>query len=241
MPTLDWLAYGEMGLVVLAAACVQGVGGIGFAMFAAPIAGLFFPILAPGPLLLLGGTVSLFSALRESRAIDWGFAGHGIAGRAAGSVLAAGLLAVASPQALSIAYAAMLLAAVALALAGWMVAPTRRNAGVAGIVSGVMGTITSAGAPPFALLAQRMEPPRIRATVGCILAVGATVSLLLLAGIGHFSAEQLRLSVLLLPWVVAGFLLSGRLARLVPAHRVRHLLLAMVGFSAIAILMKALG
>jgi hypothetical protein len=58
--------YLLMSGVVLVGALLQGVGGIGFAMFSAPLAGLFFPGLAPGPLLALGGAVSLMSASRCS-------------------------------------------------------------------------------------------------------------------------------------------------------------------------------
>jgi uncharacterized membrane protein YfcA len=51
LPYPDLLQYATMAAVVFGAAIAQGVGGVGFAMFAAPVAAMFFPQLAPGPLL----------------------------------------------------------------------------------------------------------------------------------------------------------------------------------------------
>ena len=39
--------YLTMGLMVLAGAAMQGVGGLGYAMFCAPLAAIFFPELVP--------------------------------------------------------------------------------------------------------------------------------------------------------------------------------------------------
>jgi len=236
---LTWLAYAEMSAVVLIGACLQGIGGIGFAMFSAPIAGLFFPAMVPGPLLVLGGAVSLLSAVREHRSIDWPMAWVTLAGRFFGAALAVAAIAVMSPQLLSIAFALMILVAVGMILAGWVLPPNRTNACGAGLVSGVMGTITSAGAPPFAILMQGMDPARFRATIGCILGAGAAVSLLMLASVGKFGAAQLKLGLALLPWTLAGFLLSGTLGRRISSRAVRTTLLGMAAAGAAGILVKA--
>ena len=80
----DFWQYAAMAVVVFGAAVAQGVGGIGFAMFAAPVAAMFFPQLAPGPLLTLGGFISLLTALRERAFIDWSNVSYALAGRAVG-------------------------------------------------------------------------------------------------------------------------------------------------------------
>ena len=236
---LSGLAYAEMSVVVLIGACLQGIGGIGFAMFSAPIAGLFFPQMAPGPLLVLGGAVSLLSALREHQAIDWPMAVVTLLGRFVGAALAVAAIAVMSPKLLSIAFALMILVAVGMILAGWVLPPTRSNACGAGLVSGVMGTITSAGAPPFAILMQRMDPARFRATIGCILGAGAAVSLLMLASVGKFGLAQLHLGLALLPWTLLGFAASSTLGRHISSRTVRATLLGMAAAGAAGILIKA--
>jgi len=50
----------------LAGAFVQGAGGLGFAMFAAPVTALLRPELVPGPMLLLGGAVSALILLAQN-------------------------------------------------------------------------------------------------------------------------------------------------------------------------------
>ena len=224
-PATTLPTYLLMGALVFIGACLQGVGGIGFAMFAAPIAAWCFPALVPGPLLLLGGLVSVMAALREPAGIQWALTRQCIAGRCVGAALAFGL---------------SLLLAVALSSVGWVLVPTRRNAVLAGVASGLMGTITSAGAPPLGLLTQRLPPPAIRATVGCIIAIGSMVSLLLLAVAGHFSQAQALLGLALFPWVLAGFRVSSRLARTISVAGTRRLLLGLVAGSALAVLGKAL-
>jgi uncharacterized protein len=236
---LDLAMYAQMSALVLVAACMQGIGGIGFAMFCAPIAGLFFPSMTPASLLVLGGLVSLACALREPAHIDWSMARYGILGRCGGGALAIGMVAIAPLHLLSVAYGLLLLVAVLLTLKGWKIAPSRRNTCLAGVVSGVMGTITSAGAPPFAILTQRLEPPQIRATVGCILAVGAAVSLLMLAAAGRFGLPQLELSISLLPWVLVGFAVSSRVGRRISPRSIRQFLLALAAAGGVGILVNA--
>lgn len=229
-----------MGALVLIGACLQGVGGIGFAMFAAPIAALVFPAMVPGPLLLLGGLVSVMAALREPAAIDWPLARHCVGGRCLGAVLAGGLMWALPARPLAVAFALSMLLGVGLALAGWRIVPDRRSAWVAGTVSGVMGTITSAGAPPLGLLTQTLPGPTVRSTIGAIIALGAAASLLMLAASGHFGWRQLVLGLVLVPWIWAGFAISSRLARHVSAAGMRRLLLGLVAASAMGVLLKAL-
>lgn len=236
---VSWVTYAQMCAIVMVGAYLQGIGGIGFAMFSAPIAGLFFPDMVPGPLLALGAVVSLMSAVREFPAIDWQVARWGIGGRFAGGAVATMIVAVLPPQPLSIAFALMLLVAIGLSMAGRILKPTRRNAALAGLASGVMGTITSAGAPPLAILTHGMEPRQMRATVGCILAVGGIVSLVMLSAVGRFGHAQIGLGAILFPWILLGFFLSGRIGQRISARSIRRVLLALMTLSALGILGRA--
>jgi uncharacterized membrane protein YfcA len=231
--------YAAIGVLVLIGAVLQGVGGIGFAMFAAPVAVLVAPVMVPGPLLLLGGLVSVMAAQREPKAIDWVLARRCIGGRVAGAALAVAVMLVLPPRPLAVTFAVMLLVAVGLSLAGWRFEPNRPNAWIAGVLSGLMGTITSVGAPPLGLLTQRLPPATIRATIGCVIALGAAASLVLLSASGLFGVPQLVLGLALFPWVWVGFKASGPLARRIPAQQMRRLLLALVAGSALVVLGKA--
>lgn len=237
---LDAAHYAGMALMVLIGACLQGVGGLGFAMFCAPLAALWFPELVPGPLIALACPLSLMAALREHAAIDWQAAGTGLAGRVLGTAGAALCLALLSAETLSLLFALLILLAVALSLRGWKVAASPRNVALAGVASGVMGTITSAGAPPFAIAMQHLRADRLRATLGCIFFAGSAVSLATLAAVGRMGLRELQLALLLGPWMLAGFGASGWLGRLLQHRSPRPLLLGLAAFGALGILAQHL-
>jgi uncharacterized membrane protein YfcA len=230
--------YAGMSALVLIGACLQGIGGVGFAMFSAPIAALFFPELAPGPLLALGCPLALLSALRELHEVDWRAAGTALVGRAAGTLAAAVCLMLLSANVLAVLFALFILAGVLLSLRGGRIEASPSNVMGAGIASGLMGTITSAGAPPFALVMQYLPPARLRATLGCVFFVGAAFSLVMLALVGRFGRHELWLSVWLSPLMLAGFALSGPLTRRVPRKAVRGLLLGLSAFGATVLLLR---
>ncbi|WP_373454162.1 sulfite exporter TauE/SafE family protein [Bordetella genomosp. 1] len=228
-----------MAGVVLAAAVAQGIGGIGFAMLAAPVAALFFPQLAPGPLLTLGGFISLLGALRERAAIDWRYVGYTLTGRCAGTLLAVYAMARFAPDLMGTLFALAILAGVAISVAGVRLPCSPRSLCGAGLASGVMGTLTSIGAPPLALVMQHETPARLRATIGIILFIGASFSLGMLNLTGHYGVPQFLLSVFLLPFLLLGFALSGRLKAVLAPRVVRRFLLAICAAGAVVVLVQA--
>jgi uncharacterized protein len=227
-------------LAVLGGACIQGTGGIGFALFAAPIVALVRPELVPGPMLVLGGAVSLLAALRERRHIDYRAAGAAFAGRLPGSLCAGLAIGLVPQRGFSVLFALMILAAVALSLTARRAArETPLLLGVAGFASGFMGTITSVGTPPMGLVMQRSEPARLRATIGLFLLAGAVVSIAVLAWAGRFGWRDLQLSVVFLPPLVLGFWLSTALAGRIEPRTVRALVLGISALSALILLVQS--
>ena len=237
---LAWPAYLGMSAMVLVGACLQGIGGLGFAMFCAPIAVLVFPELVPGPLLVLSFPLALMAAARERADIDWRIASTAIAGRLLGTLLAAACLLLLSGATLSVLFAGLILVGVALSVLGWKVAPSTPVMAIAGVASGLMGTLTSSGGPPFAISMQNLPPARLRATLGCVFFVGAGISLAALAGVGKMGVSHLLLSLTLMPWMLAGFMLSSTLAKHLSHRLSRLFLLGMATFAALAILFQVL-
>lgn len=225
---------------VLAGAFIQGTGGLGFSMFAAPVAALLYPELVPGPMLLLGGTVSLLAATREPAAINYRFAGIAIAGRVAGSVVAGLVIGLAPKDVFAVAFALLILVAVVLSVAVPRVKASPAMLSVAGFGSGLMGTITSVGAPPMGLVLQNESPARMRATMGAFLTVGAAVSVAVLAWAGRFGHRELALGTILLLPMAIGFALSSRLVKRVDARIVRRLVLGISAITAVILLVQNL-
>lgn len=237
--TTDLWHYAAMAAVVFGAAVAQGVGGVGFAMFAAPVAAMFFPQLAPGPLLTLGGFISLLTALRERAAIDWPAVSYALAGRAVGTLIAIYAMARFAPQALGVLFACMILAAVALSVAGLKFSATPGRVSGAGVAPGIMGTMTSVGAPPIAIVLQHAAPPRLRATLGMVLFLGSIFSLAMLALAKRYTGYHAGLALSLAPFLLAGFAVSSRLRTLLPPRAVRGVLLVACAMGAVGVLVKS--
>lgn len=227
-------------LAVMLGACLQGATGIGFALFAAPIVVLVQPDLVPGPMLVLGGTVSLLAALREWRRIDVRFAAIAFAGRVPGSILAGLVIGLLPRSAFALMFAVLILAAVALSIGRQQVTPRPGMLGMAGFASGFMGTITSVGTPPMGLALQSLEPARMRATVGVFLVAGSIVSLAVLASAGRFHWREFTLSFLLLPPMAVGFGLSSLLVGKIKPEGLRRAVLVISTLSALLLIAKAL-
>ena len=225
-------------MAVLLGAVVQGTSGIGFALFAAPLVALFHPELVPGPMLILGGSISLLTVLREFRHIDYRAATTAFAGRVLGTLLASLLVGFIPQSVFSTVFAVMILAAIALICrsGGWRMTPLAL--GVAGLASGFMGTITSVGTPPLGLVMRSMAPPQLRATIGLILTFGAALSILALAAAGRFGLADLQRGSLLLPPLVAGFWISSALKTRLPAQMMKRIVLILCALSAIALLAR---
>ena len=234
---LSWLL---MASLVVLAAFLQGVGGVGFAMLVAPIAALVFPQLVPGPLLALGGSVSLLAALRERQHIVPNVVACAVGGRAAGSVIAVLAMTQLPIEAVNLGFAIAILVAVALSAWGLRILPTSRNMALAGVASGIMGTLTSVGAPALAIAMQNLAAAQLRASLGLILFLGASLSLLLLMFAGLFTLQQAMLSALLYPFMLLGFALSGQLRHKVSLPLMRRLLLSVCSLSAVALIARTI-
>jgi uncharacterized membrane protein YfcA len=225
-------------IVVLVGALIQGTGGIGFAMFAAPIVAVLRPDMLPGPLILAGGLVSLLIAVREFRNIDYKGAAIAIGGRIPGSIVAGLVIGLLPRTTFAIVFAVLILLATLLSIGGWRVRATPASLAAAGFGSGVMGTITSVGAPPMGIVMQNMDPPALRATIGAFLVVGAMISLAVLAVAGRFGVHEFQLGLLLIVPMGIGFWLSTPLVRRVNARLMRGIVLAISALSAVVLLVQ---
>jgi hypothetical protein len=89
----------------------------------------------------------------------------------------------------------------------------------------VMGTATSIGGAPMAIVWQGQPPARLRGTMSAFFLVGSLVSIGLLSVAGAVTPAVLAAVLGLSPAVVAGFVLSRWVNRLLDAARLRLLAL----------------
>lgn len=224
--------------VVAAGSMVQGSIGFGVNVVAGPILVLIDPALVPGPALVIAFALTVLVALRERAATDLGGFRWVFVGRVPGTV--AGAFAVVSiPQrGIAMALASVVLVAVLLSIAGWRLRRTPTTLAGAGVLSGFMGTISSVGGPPIALLYQDERGSEVRGTLSSIFAVGALFSLVVLAVAGEFGWDELRTSLVLLPAVVVGFVISRWTATVLDRGFIRPAILGLCAASAIAALVR---
>jgi hypothetical protein len=219
---------------------VQGAVGFGLALVAAPLVALVEPTLVPGPMLLAALVLPLLTAARDWRSIDVAGIKWALVGRVPGSLLGAALLARLPPAATSLVVGLVVLAGVAMTASGLRVRATAATLVGAGVVSGLMGTATSVGGPPLALVYQHATGPVLRGTLSAYFAVAAAISILSLTAVGRFGAEDVRAGLALLPGVGLGFLASGPAARTLDRGHTRVAVLAVSALAGMILVLRQL-
>lgn len=243
---LLWFELIAFEIYILAAVFIvfgaigQSTIGIGFGMFAAPFLAFIEPRLVPGTVLMMGMTVSSMIVIREFRHIDREGLTWALVGRALGAVAAGMTIALIPAKLFGVLFALLILLAVLLSMLGWRLMPTRNNLITAGVLSGYMGTITSVGAPPVALVYQHRSAEVIRPTMATFLFIGAGMSIVTLALTDRFGATEFILGLLMLPPLLFGFYLSRYILPYVDRGFVRPLILGVTALAAVALLVRSL-
>jgi uncharacterized membrane protein YfcA len=226
-------------LVVTVCAAIHGAVGFGLNLLAVPLLLVVDPALVPGPALVAGLAIALLVAGRELTAVDrrtsWAVIGL-VPGTAAGL----GLLAVVPERVLSLVLGLLVLVAVALSAARWQPTPSRPALLVAGTATGFLSTAAAIGGPPMALLYGRSEGARLRSTLSVVFVAASLVALGALTAVGRFGSSDLTTSLVLLPGVVVGFLMSGPLRRRVDHGNTRPAVLALSTLAAIGAILQGL-
>lgn len=214
--------------------------GFGLNLIAAPVLALIDTELVPGPALVIALVLTVLMAVRERAGTEWWGVRWALLGRVPGTVVGALAVAALPDRGLAITFAVLVLAGVAMSASGVHMAPTRQNLIGAGALSGVMGTATSIGGPPIAMVYQRAAGATLRGTLSGFFAFGASMSLVVLTAVGEFGAADARHSLVLIPGLLAGFGISRFTAPVLDAGRTRVAVLTVSAASALAVLVKEL-
>ncbi len=228
--------FALLAAVILAAACLQGSIGFGMGMLAAPFIALIDATLLPVLVIMLAMIVTLIVVVMDRAALDLRGAGWALAGRVPGTALGAGLVTVMSTAMLSWAVAAVVLLGVLVSLRGWRPRVTRTTQALAGALSGVMGTTTSVGGAPMAIIWQGSEGPRLRGTMSAFFLVGSTLSLVALFLWGAVPPHALITAAWMAPFAVLGAVVSRFLNRFLNRRRTRAIALGASALGALTLI-----
>ena len=226
--------------IVALAAALQSAIGFGLALVAAPFLLMIDPRLIPGPLVMASLALTALTAYRDRAHIDLQGMGAALVGRALGTVLAAIFLAFASTFFFDLAFGSLVMLAAILSGAGLHFQANRTSALIAGGASGLMGTISSIGGPPMAIIYQNASTGTLRGTLAGYFAAGTVLTLAALWSVGRFGEEEILLGLMLTPGTVVGFGLGHISRDLFPKQIIRPLIIGLSFFSGLFVLIRAL-
>ena len=217
---------------------IQGSVGIGLAIVSAPVLILIDPRFIPGPLLCAALALTALMVYRDRQAVDLSGLQWALLGRLIGT--AAGLMALTliSTDRLTLTFGLLVLLSVAISLSGIHMRPTRSTLIGAGSLSGFMGTTSSIGGPPMALIYQHAPGARIRGTLAGFFIVGVSISLVALAAIGRLGRTEFTLALILLPGIVTGFAISSRTARVFDRGYTQPAVLTVAGIMGLIVVLR---
>jgi len=227
-------------VVVTVGAAVQGSVGFGANLLAAPVLAAIEPEALPTTLMVLILPLAVAMVRREHEGVDRGAVGWLMAGRVPGTVVGSLVVAAITADTLSVLAGAAVLVAVLTSVVAPRVPVTPATCVAAGVASGAMGTATSIGGPPLALLYQHQEGPVLRATLAATFALGTVLSLVGLALAGAVDPWQVALAGALLPGTLVGIGVSSRLAPRLDGAWLRPAVLAFAAVTATVVLVRGL-
>jgi uncharacterized membrane protein YfcA len=212
--------------IIFVGAVVQSSIGFGLAIIAAPLLFVISPDYVPGPITSVALVLSIMLALQYRKNLSLDGLGAAIAGRVPGSLAGGALLMWADVRVISLWIGISVLLAVVISLSRLKVSPTPARMAFAGFMSGLMGTSTSIGGPPLALLLQHEAASVMRANLSAFFIVSCVLSLMVLVPAGYMGWKQLMLALPLLPAAMLGHWVAVRYSHRLPQDLVRYLSLA---------------
>ncbi|MEX0618927.1 MAG: sulfite exporter TauE/SafE family protein [Pseudohongiellaceae bacterium] len=221
-------------LVIVLGSYVQSTAGFGLAIIAAPVLFFLDPAYVPVPITLCALALSLANAHFHRASISFRGLQCALAGRVPGSLAGAFLLVWIEPRWLALWLGLSVLVAVVISVRAIPIKPTSGAMFTAGFLSGFMGTSTSIGGPPMALIMQHQRAHFIRANLAAFFVVSCLISLVVLVPTDHFSRQQILLSLPLLPATLIGYWLARRTWHRVSANRLRLATLVLCTVSGLA-------
>ncbi|WKE56424.1 sulfite exporter TauE/SafE family protein [Corynebacterium tuberculostearicum] len=232
-------SYIFIGVLILAGTITQGTIGFGLGTIATPIIALIRPELVPTLILLLALCISSYTLARTYHETSWRVVGISSLARIPGSLVGAWAIASLSPNGLSIFIGCAVLFAMTLSSLGWSPRPTTLNTLIAGVASGILGTSTSIGGPPMALIMKRFDPDRTRGTLAGTFVLGTLVSLIILAFSGQISSTQMGAAAAYLPLVIVGLIAANHLNQFIDRNLLNRIVLIVAISAALMLIVES--
>lgn len=208
-------------------------------MLVAPFLVLYDPAFVPVPMLLIGTFLPLLIVWRDRKAIDFTGIKSAIVGRVIGNLLAVWLITIISQNTFMLIFGGLIIVTVILSTFTFNIRPTATNVGIAGIFSGLMGTLAALGGPPMAILYQNERGDVTRATLSGFFVLGTLLSILFLSFAGKVTLNDFKLFLYMVPGVLIGFYLSKYAVDFVDRRYIRKAMLSVSFLAGLLVVIKA--
>lgn len=225
---------------VAVGALVQGTIGFGLNVIAAPVAAIVHPEALPTAMIIMSLPMSAGSAVRERAHIDREGVVWTTLGRLPGVVLGGFIVSRLEPDALAAWIGAVVVLASLMSLSAANIPVTAFASACVGAIAGVMGTTSSVGGPPLALLYQRESGPVLRSTLGATFLIGSSLSLTALAFANRVELWHWGLGFALTPAVALGLVASRGLHARVDAGWLRPCVVGLACLAGLAVMVRGL-
>jgi hypothetical protein len=226
-------------LVVFLGALTQSLIGFGLAVVASPLLYIVDPQLVPAPVIAMGFSIALLTLVRERGHLEFNGLQYALLGRVPGGFIGASLLLFAPQPILGLSIAAIVTVAVILSLYKFSLPVNKKTLFGAGVVSGIFGNIAAIGGPPMAILLAGKDASQFRAALSAFFIFSSMIALIILAITGLLELKHLWLSLMLLPSVILGYLVAGRLVGRVDKEKTKMATLVLCSISALVLTVKS--
>lgn len=226
-------------LVVFLGALTQSLIGFGLAVVASPLLYIVDPQLVPAPVIAMGFSIALLTLVRERGHLEFNGLQYALIGRVPGGFIGASLLLFAPQPILGLSIAAIVTVAVILSLNKFSLPVNKKTLFGAGVVSGIFGNIAAIGGPPMAILLAGKDASQFRAALSAFFIFSSMIALIILAITGLLELKHLWLSLMLLPSVILGYLVAGRLVGRVDKEKTKMATLVLCSISALVLTVKS--
>lgn len=237
---LSLAGFTAIFVTVFVGAFVQGSIGYGLNLIVVPVVAVVRPDVLPAAAIILALPMTLGSALRERSYIDPRAVAWTSVGRLPGVIVGAWIVSVLDPETLARVIGGLVLLAVSMSVATARFRIDRSTQAAAGLLGGLMGTASSIGGPPMALLYQHEPGPIMRSTLGATFLVGTAMSLMALGVAGEVDARHWRFAAAMLPAILLGLGVSRRFHAWLDAGWLRPMVLGFAALAGIGVLARGL-
>lgn len=160
--------------------------------------------------------------------------------RLPGTVLAVWALAILSTNSLQLFIGCAVIFTMVLSSLGWTPKVNAPNTIFAGLLSGFLGTSTSIGGPPMALLMKSFNPTKARGTLSATFVFGSVVSMLTLGIGGQITTYQLKFAAIYLPLAILGLFAASYFNRFVDRKLLNRIVITVSIGASIVLIIQSL-